>query len=124
MKLIDVDDLIHCKDCKYWILDGGSMVCDRFIDSSLKEDDFCSYGEKREAVRNDGKHGLWVRAKESGFVTPGGDPVWKCGTCGGDGHVCGIETRYHAHRECRSCGSINLYPWEVAQDDSDQNLTR
>ena len=39
-------EIIHCKDCKHWIFD-GVMVCERFTDASLKEDDFCSYGERR-----------------------------------------------------------------------------
>ncbi len=64
------------------------------------------------------KQGLWVKAREDGFVTPGGDPVWECGACGGDGHVYGVETRYNKHQRCRNCGSINLYPWEVKQDET------
>ena len=35
------------------------------------------------------KHGRWVRV--SGYVTPGGDPVWKCSECGKGVHVYGIE---------------------------------
>jgi DNA-directed RNA polymerase subunit RPC12/RpoP len=34
-------------------------------------------------------HGRWV--KVSGYVTPGGDPVWKCSECGKGVHVYGIE---------------------------------
>ena len=37
--------ITHCKDCKHWIFD-GVMVCERFTDATLKEDDFCSYGER------------------------------------------------------------------------------
>ena len=33
--------------------------------------------------------GHWV--KVSGFVTPGGDPVWECSECGKGRHVHGIE---------------------------------
>ena len=35
------------------------------------------------------KHGHWVRV--SGYVTPGGDPVWKCSECGKGVHTYGIE---------------------------------
>lgn len=35
------------------------------------------------------KIGRWV--KVSGFVTPGGDPVWQCSECGKGRHVYGIE---------------------------------
>lgn len=34
-------------------------------------------------------NGQWV--KVSGFVTPGGDPVWRCSECGKGQHVYGIE---------------------------------
>ena len=34
-------------------------------------------------------HGRWV--KVSGYVTPGGDPAWKCSECGKGVHVYGIE---------------------------------
>lgn len=34
-------------------------------------------------------HGRWVRVR--GYVTPGGDPVWKCSECGKGTHVYGIE---------------------------------
>ena len=50
--------------------------------------------------------------KVHGYVTPGGDPVWACGTCGGDEHAYGIETQGDWHRVCRVCGRPNLYPYE------------
>lgn len=50
--------------------------------------------------------------KVFGYATPGGDPVWKCGTCGGDEHVYGIETNDGRHRVCRVCGRPHLYPYE------------
>jgi hypothetical protein len=33
--------------------------------------------------------GKWIRV--GGYVTPGGDPVWRCSNCGKGKHVWGIE---------------------------------
>lgn len=41
--------------------------------------------EQREPVR----HGHWV--KVSGYITPGGDPLWKCSECGKGLHLYGVE---------------------------------
>lgn len=57
----------------------------------------------------DDTHGRWV--KISGYMTSGGDPVYKCSKCGQDEHVYGIEHR-DKHEVCRNCGCINIYPWE------------
>ncbi len=70
-----------------------------------------------EEVEGAAKRGAWTKAGGGGFTTPGGDPVWVCGTCGGDGHVCGVETRYNAHQKCKNCGAINRYPWEGPRND-------
>jgi len=35
------------------------------------------------------KKGKWIRV--GGYVTPGGDPVWRCSECGKGKHVWGIE---------------------------------
>ena len=50
--------------------------------------------------------------KVHGYVTPGGDPVWACGECGGDQHVYGVEHQKNYHRACAECGRPQLYPWE------------
>lgn len=50
--------------------------------------------------------------KVHGYVTPGGDPVWKCGYCGGDEHVYGIETLRNRQRICHECGRPQMYPGE------------
>ena len=57
----------------------------------------------------DETHGRWV--KIGGYMTGGGDPVYKCSKCGLDKHVYGIE-HSDKHETCRNCGSINIYPWE------------
>lgn len=39
-------DIILCKDCKYWVSDGGAlMICDIHKDPTVHEH-FCSYGGK------------------------------------------------------------------------------
>ena len=40
------------------------------------------------------KKGKWI--KVGGFVTPGGDPVWRCSVCGKGRHVYGIEASSYA----------------------------
>lgn len=50
----------------------------------------------------------WVRVH--GYATPGGDPVFKCGSCGGHEHVYGIEHRYNRQVICPVCGKFMVYP--------------
>ena len=39
-------DIVRCKDCKYWVSDGGaSMKCDIHKDPTVP-DHYCSYGEE------------------------------------------------------------------------------
>ena len=56
------------------------------------------------------KHGEWIRV--SGYVTPGGDPVWRCSVCGKGLHVYGIEHNSygsdiadHQWVACPNCGA-------------------
>ena len=48
----DVVEVVRCKDCKHWQTDWNPSIPDRHycavMDSMMKADDFCSYGEKRE----------------------------------------------------------------------------
>ena len=39
-------DIVRCKDCKYWVSDGGALMnCDIHIDPTVP-DHYCSYGEE------------------------------------------------------------------------------
>ena len=39
-------DIVRCKDCKYWVSDGGAlMVCDIHKDPTVPNH-YCSYGEE------------------------------------------------------------------------------
>lgn len=40
-------------------------------------------------ISSNQKKGKWIRV--GGYVTPGGDPVWRCSECGKGKHVWGIE---------------------------------
>ena len=42
-----------------------------------------------KAKTTESMQGEWI--KIGGFVTPGGDPVWKCSICGKGMHVFGVE---------------------------------
>lgn len=55
------------------------------------------------------KKGKWIRV--GGYVTPGGDPVWRCSNCGKGKHVWGIEHNSygadvadHQWVACPNCG--------------------
>lgn len=46
----EVAEVVRCKDCKYRYLSGVGKqyyVCD-FLDAELKENGYCSYGERKE----------------------------------------------------------------------------
>jgi len=48
----DVVPVVRCKDCENWQTDWNPSIPDRHycavMDSMMKADDFCSYGERRE----------------------------------------------------------------------------
>jgi len=49
MTASDAVEVVRCKDCKHRYLSGVGKqyyVCD-FLDAELKDNDFCSYGERR-----------------------------------------------------------------------------
>lgn len=61
------------------------------------------------------KFGKWV--KDTGnYITPGGDPIFVCGCCGGSSHLYGVEFR-RRKMICDECGSINSYPWEKTYEE-------
>lgn len=41
------------------------------------------------------------------YFTPGGDPSWVCGACGGGEHIMGIESPKHEYI-CPDCGGKKL----------------
>ncbi len=45
MPTADVVEVVRCKDCKHY--NGDSAVCKR-MNRIMKDDGFCSYGERRE----------------------------------------------------------------------------
>ena len=40
-------EIIRCKDCKYWEVDNDVGFCVRTEDCDWNADDFCSRGEKK-----------------------------------------------------------------------------
>jgi hypothetical protein len=48
----DVAPVVRCKDCENWQTDWNPSIPDRHyyavMDSMMKADDFCSYGERKE----------------------------------------------------------------------------
>ena len=39
-------DIVRCRECKYWVSDGGALIiCDIHKDPTVPEH-FCSYGER------------------------------------------------------------------------------
>ena len=52
----DVVQVVRCKDCENWQTDWNPSIPDRHycavMDSMMKANDFCSYGEMREDTSN------------------------------------------------------------------------
>ena len=52
IKSADVAPVVRCKNCENWQTDWNPSIPDRHycavMDSMMKADDFCSYGERRE----------------------------------------------------------------------------
>ena len=59
--------------------------------------------------------------KVSGGFTPGGTPVYVCGSCGGSEHLYGVEYRKRK-MICDECGSINSYPWEETIEEDGEGI--
>lgn len=59
--------------------------------------------------------GRWVKKDMTGYMTPGGTPMYACGKCGGSEHLHGAE---YSKRKilCDNCGRVNIYPWESAYE--------
>ena len=54
----DVGPVVRCKDCKYSCKDGNGRSCEGYwyelseYDVTVKDDDFCSYGERKDGGRD------------------------------------------------------------------------
>lgn len=62
------------------------------------------------------KIGKWKHVRGN-FMTPAGTPYYECGSCGGSGHLHGVE---FPKRKviCDNCGRINIYPYESASEET------
>lgn len=51
---VDAVEVVRCKDCKYSCKDGNGRSCEGYwyelseYDVTVKDDDFCSYGEGKD----------------------------------------------------------------------------
>lgn len=48
IRSIDAVEVVRCKDCMHW--DNDFLLCDR-KNVRMGEDDFCSYGERKESEK-------------------------------------------------------------------------
>ena len=49
MPTVDAVEVIRCKNCKHrYTLSSGMSFCKKIFQMRAKDDDFCSYGERRE----------------------------------------------------------------------------
>lgn len=63
---VDAVEVVRCKDCRYYhvYLEGnghtekGYGACDWINDKSVREDHFCSWGERREDGKTDLRKGI------------------------------------------------------------------
>lgn len=60
------------------------------------------------------KLGRWKQIHD--VVTPGGTPCFVCASCGGSGHLHGVEFPKRK-MICDNCGNVNIYPWEKAYEE-------
>ena len=51
---------------------------------------------------------VWVAT--NGVLTPGGDPLWHCPSCGEGKHLYGIESPEGYSTKCSNCGIPLIYP--------------
>lgn len=42
------DTLVRCKDCKSWRSDGGALMLCEISNAYVMDDDYCSFGERKE----------------------------------------------------------------------------
>lgn len=45
---IDAEQVVHCKDCEHWHNGVNITYCYRLGVAMIKENDYCSFGERRE----------------------------------------------------------------------------
>ena len=55
MQTVDAVPVVRCRECKWWHEDDDVGHCDNpdGLDNYAKQDDFCSYRERKEGVDND-----------------------------------------------------------------------
>ena len=92
--------IINCYDINFYDLSGEKISAEKLVEA---------FDMAIEALKERSK-GKWVRV--GGFVTPGGDPVWKCSVCGKGVHVYGVEASSygrdiadHQWVACPNCGA-------------------
>ena len=49
---VDAVEVVRCKDCKHrYIAESGVIFCTQHLTMSANDDDFCSYGERKDNER-------------------------------------------------------------------------
>ena len=119
MRLIDADAFIEflketSKKLEFDKIEfkDSSLTAQAIIDGVIADLDGTSLDgfENAPTIEPERKKGKWIEVH--GYVTPGGDPVWKCSECGKGMHVYGIEApsynRDYADGQwvaCPNCGA-------------------
>lgn len=67
-----------------------------------------NYSNETKGSYLNNSNNCWEKVK--GYITPGGDSVWRCPICKEDIHVMGIEHLSNHHNHCSNCGAMLLYP--------------
>lgn len=90
---VEAVEVVRCKDCTEW--DKNERECSHWY--GFRENDFCSYGERRDSNAADAyafepvKHGRWLPQVLLG------ERVWDCSEC---------KTLGSPHwRRCPNCGA-------------------
>ena len=53
VKAVDAVEVVRCKDCKHWTMGYCNNFAYYDYEPTTNEDDFCSYGERRNDGNND-----------------------------------------------------------------------
>ena len=50
---VDVVEVVRCKDCKWYKRKNGNIYECSYLEAPMDDDDFCSWGERREDGKTD-----------------------------------------------------------------------
>lgn len=93
MESVDAEPVVRCKDCKY--ADETAMC--GYVTWYNKEDDFCSWGERKEDETDPVRHGHWINHFDDLFPE---ESTQECSVCHAEQMGTMLNDNY-----CPNCGA-------------------